>query len=337
MGGTPALLTLPSLPVRILALIALVSLGELAARAPRAADTLRASRAAARAPAPAPLALTGPLDDWRAHADLRAQTRDLGVGAFFLHPETPPAETFVSPPRAGGARRRGYGRVLAGRDAPMPVDVHVMYLSRSLDASAEKRAACRMTHAAMDLDLFRVASYFALTPPPETPEGTAVRARIAAENATHGDLFFFEAWIPDREISTKVWLEFAHHAARALATYVFKLDDDAVVMWDRFLPELLEHPTQGVFWFRQGTGRQGLYANGPYLFSLDVVRMIAGNADARTGGYEDDWRAQRVVGWLSRCGAPPQSRSRASREGRRAPPSAPRATSAGAPHPAGAQ
>lgn len=251
------------------------------------------------------LARTGPLKDWRAAIDLNTMTTEQIViersetpiyQSYYKHPEIPLAETYVSPRRNDGSLRRGYGRLLAGRDAPMPIDVMIFYLSRPTPLNKLKRDAIRLSHATIDTDTYRVGVYWAMTPPAEDVGGLATRALLADENATHGDLHFFDRTYPaDNDISGKVWTEYIHLAAAGLATFVFRLDDDVMVLWDVFLPEMMTKPTQGVYWYRQGSGKQGIYGNGPYLTSLDVVQALAIHPTMKEGGYDEDLQTGTIV------------------------------------------
>ena len=90
--------------------------------------------------------------------------------------------------------------------------------------------------------------------------------------------------IADSDMVKKVWHEMAFAAAAGEAQgwqpqFWAKFDDDVTVLWDRFLPVLKnEMPSKGLVWCNQGTGDgvqkggyDGMYCNGPYLLSIDVV------------------------------------------------------------------
>jgi hypothetical protein len=145
---------------------------------------------------------------------------------------------------------------------------------------------------------FRVSYYWLLTPPSDA----AALAAVLAENATHGDLAFASPAIEDGELTNKVWEEMVLAAALKQAPFWAKMDDDAVILWDRFLPTLYkEMPREGLVWCSQGSGHGGLYCTGPYLFSLDVVRRFAGDAGACCGGGNmDDWWFPNI-GWNNRA------------------------------------
>jgi hypothetical protein len=179
------------------------------------------------------------------------------------------------------------GGLFPGRFVPGPLDLVVCYLSRAREKNAARRAMLRQSLALLDTATYRVAYYWLLTPPTDA----AVLAALLAENATHGDLAFASATIEDGELTGKVWAEMRHAAALKQAPFWAKMDDDAAILWDRFLPTLYkEMPRQGLVWCSQGSGQGGLYCTGPYLFSMDVVQRFASDEGACCGGGSiDDW------------------------------------------------
>jgi hypothetical protein len=68
------------------------------------------------------------------------------------------------------------------------------------------------------------------------------------------------------------------------------------------LPTLYaEMPREGLVWCGQGTGHAGIYCNGPYLYSMDVVARLAADQGACCGGGRiDDWWFPNI-GWNSRA------------------------------------
>jgi hypothetical protein len=260
---------------------------------------------------------TGPLVDWRDGADTTETVPGFEAGnrgdkyapvesnddcfskkcgaRFFRYPDEPAAESFVSPLRPDGTRRRGYGRLLPGRSPEMPVDLTMIILSVCTELGAEKRAALRMLFPQIDTDLYRVSYYWGMSSEcfnhwlDHTHNETTAQL-IRQENATYGDIWYFPDEIPNNELSSKMHHEYKYHVARRRTTYFFKVDDDIVVIWKTFMEALYAMPRQGVAWFRQGTGRQGIYANGPYLVSLDVAAQVAADDRISGGRYDDDWR-----------------------------------------------
>ena len=190
------------------------------------------------------------------------------------------------------------GGLFPGRFVPGPLDLVVCYLSRAQPKNAARRAMLRRSMALLDTATYRVAYYWVLTPPTDA----AALALVLAENATHGDIAFAAPQIPDGELTNKVWLEMRHATALKQAPFWAKMDDDAVILWDRFLPTLYkEMPREGLVWCSQGSGHGGLYCTGPYLFSLDVVGRFADDQGACCGGGNiDDWWFPNI-GWNNRA------------------------------------
>ena len=216
--------------------------------------------------------------------------------SFFKYPETSRAETFVSPPRSDGTRHRGYGRLLKGRHAEMPVDVHIMMFSVCSPLGAIKRLAIRHAMALIDVETYRVAYYWIMNDEcvnsyEDWTFNQTVKDLFYAENRTYGDMHAVPRHFRNPDLLGKIQHEWKYHAAAKQATHLFKLDDDIIVIWDVLLRELVyEKPPQGVAWFREGTGRQGIYANGPYLVSLDVATKVAANTFVNVANaYDDDW------------------------------------------------
>ena len=94
--------------------------------------------------------------------------------------------------------------------------------------------------------------------------------------------------IRERDMLRKVWHEMVRlgeevNAGGPLPSFWAKFDDDAIVLWDKFFPILSrDMPTKELVWCAQGTGAfaadggySGMYCNGPYLLSTDVVLKIA--------------------------------------------------------------
>ena len=198
---------------------------------------------------------------------------------------------------------RGQGRgFLPGRHVPGALDLQVLFLSRPTPTGAQRRAVVRSTFALLDAATYTVAYYWALTPPTDA----ATLAAILAENATHGDIAWCNAALHDEELTNKIHDEMKAGAARGAeaggAPFWVKLDDDVLVLWERFLPTLYaEMPREGLVWCGQGTGHAGIYCNGPYLYSMDVVARLAADQGACCGGGRiDDWWFPNI-GWNSRA------------------------------------
>jgi hypothetical protein len=309
-GPSPA----PLLPLYILALLALLALlslglvlstlaslqmqsrelsssfGAAAAAAPGPAPPPPAAAAAAAAPAPAAAALpAAAAPQPSASASPPCFKPDRKAKDCYRHDPSllreyqAPAFTNLSALPSFGLG----GGLFAGRHVPGPLDLVVCYLSRAQPKNAARRAMLRRSLALLDVATFRVAYYWVLTPPKEA----GALAAVLAENATHGDLHFASPLIDDGELANKVWDEMRHAAALAQAPFWAKMDDDAVILWDRFLPALYrEMPREGLVWCSQGSGHGGLYCTGPYLFSMDVVKRFASDEGACCGGGNiDDW------------------------------------------------
>jgi len=141
----------------------------------------------------------------------------------------------------------------------------------------------------LDTTIFRVGYYWLMTPPTDP----ALLAEVMEENATFGDIAFAvpETVLPDGELTNKVWNEMRVGWSQKQAPFWAKMDDDAVILWDRFLPTLYkEMPREGLCWCSQGSGQGGIYCTGPYLFSMDVVGRLAEDVGACCGGGNiDDW------------------------------------------------
>jgi hypothetical protein len=185
---------------------------------------------------------------------------------------------------------------------PGALDLQVLFLSRPTPTGAQRRAVVRSTFALLDAATYTVAYYWALTPPTDA----ATLAVVLAENATHGDIAWCNAALHDEELTNKIHDEMKAGAARGAepggAPFWVKLDDDVLVLWERFLPTLYaEMPREGLVWCGQGTGHAGIYCNGPYLYSMDVVARLAADQGACCGGGRiDDWWFPNI-GWNSRA------------------------------------
>ena len=179
------------------------------------------------------------------------------------------------------------GGLFPGRFVPGPLDLIVCYLSRAREKNAARRAMLRRSFALLDTSTFRVSYYWLLSP----PQDADALEDVLKENATWGDIAFTTAALPDGELTNKVWLEMGVAASLQQAPFWAKMDDDAVILWDRFLPTLYsEMPREGLVWCSQGSGQGGLYCTGPYLFSIDVVKRFAADPGACCGGGNiDDW------------------------------------------------
>lgn len=201
--------------------------------------------------------------------------------------------------------------VYKGRHPPCPVQLHVLTPSRAQPNNAERRSTIRYNLArTFDAARYSLAYYFLVTFNGDPGAWEA----ILAENATHGDIFLapFDRTQPpgsppqlieDRDMVKKVWHEMAFAAEAGAARgwqprFWAKLDDDVTVLWDRFMPALeREMPDRGLVWCSQGSGAwaerggyKGLYCNGPYLLSIDVVNKIASDVEQASvaGLYAQD-------------------------------------------------
>ena len=174
--------------------------------------------------------------------------------------------------------------------------LHAVIPSRAgSDNNARRRATIRYNMGkALNPALDSLCYYFLVShPPPQNPQAVAA---LEAENATHGDIFYvpldstkaYAETIYERDMVKKVWHEMAGLAAGVRAAgfqpaYWAKFDDDVIVLWDRFFPVLRrDMPAEQLVWCAQGTGDfaqaggySGMYCNGPYLLSTDVVLKIA--------------------------------------------------------------
>ena len=190
-----------------------------------------------------------------------------------------------------------------GRFPPCPSLLQVLIPSRAQPSNIPRREIIRYNlQRSFDASRFSLAYYFLVSfnGDPGAWEG------LLAENATHGDIFLAPLdrtkatpeLISDRDMVKKVWHEMADATAAGAARgwqprFWAKFDDDVTVLWDRFLPVLeKDMPREGLLWCAQGTGAyagnggySGLYCNGPYLLSIDVVNKIA--SDARQASVED--------------------------------------------------
>ena len=190
--------------------------------------------------------------------------------------------------------------VYKGRHPPCPVQLHVLTPSRAQSNNAERRSTIRYNlQRSFDATRYSLAYYFLVT----FNGAPGAWEAILAENATHGDIFLapFDRTQPsgsppqlieDKDMVKKVWHEMAFAAEAGAARgwqprFWAKLDDDVTVLWDRFMPALEnEMPDRELVWCSQGTGAwaerggyKGLYCNGPYLLSIDVVNKIAGDVE----------------------------------------------------------
>lgn len=190
------------------------------------------------------------------------------------------------------------GGMFAGRFVAGPLDLVACYLSRAQPKNKRRREMLRRSFSLLDTAHFRVAYYWLLTPPTDP----AALAEVLEENATHGDIAWASPSVPDGELTNKVWQEMGVAFSLKQSPFWVKMDDDAVILWDRFLPVLYkEMPREGLVWCSQGSGQGGLYCTGPYLFSMDVVGRFANDPGACCGGGNlDDWWFPNI-GWNNRA------------------------------------
>jgi len=190
------------------------------------------------------------------------------------------------------------GGLFPGRYVAGPLDLVACYLSRAQPKNKQRRDMLRRSFSLLDTAHFRVAYYWLLTPPTDT----AALAEVLEENATFGDIVWASTSIPDGELTNKVWMEMNVAFSLKQAPFWVKMDDDGVILWDRFMPVLYkEMPREGLVWCSQGSGQGGLYCTGPYLFSMDVVGRFAEDRGACCGGGNiDDWWFPNI-GWNNRA------------------------------------
>ncbi len=292
----------PGLPSQRAALIVLggallLAFALLILRAPQALPHAPGLKAVVFAPAEA--ALPSSLSAAPAAAPPPARRSPLAAG-LPAYPRRTGKEHAVNASRLPS---RGQGRgFLPGRHVPGDLDLQVLFLSRPTPTGAQRRAVVRSTFALLDAATFTVAYYWALTPPADA----GALAEVLAENATHGDIAWSNPALHDEELTNKIHDEMRVGAARGAAAggapFWVKLDDDVLVLWERFLPTLYaEMPREGLVWCGQGTGHPGIYCNGPYLYSMDVVARLAADQGACCGGGRiDDWWFPNI-GWNSRA------------------------------------
>ena len=106
------------------------------------------------------------------------------------------------------------GGFFPGRYVTGPIDLAVMYLSRAKLKNYHRRAALRKTFSLLDKSTYRVAYWWAMTP----PEGAEDLKAILAENATYGDIAFSIPTLPDGELTNKVWFEMVYSRGLPRAT-----------------------------------------------------------------------------------------------------------------------
>jgi hypothetical protein len=227
------------------------------------------------------------------HASLGSQgaaPRSAGTSAAAAVRADSAAGDPLFPPRKGRTplinasklpSRGAGGGFLPGRHVGGPLDLQIVYLSRATQEGGARRASIRRTFSLLDASVYRVAYYWVLTPPADKEALEALRA----ENSTYGDIAWANPALQDPELTTKVWDEMRVGAAAPNAPpFWVKLDDDVLVLWERFMPVLyMEMPQEGLVWCSQGVGHQGIYCNGPYLWSMDVVRRLASDVGACCG------------------------------------------------------
>lgn len=202
-----------------------------------------------------------------------ARRVDPSVGRAW-RPPAAPVDPSLLPSRGRGGLLPGRPSLAAAGAAAPALDLLVVSLTRPLLRNAARRVGVREALAALlDATTYRVAFYWLMTEPTDT----RVLVEVLAENATHGDIVFAPQSTADADLSRKVWDEMRHAARCGFggSPFFLKLDDDAAVLWDRFLPTLYaEMPRSGLVWCSQGSAA-GVYCVGPYLMSADVVKALA--------------------------------------------------------------
>lgn len=246
----------------------------------------------------------------------RIDVGDYRTSAGSIPPLAAPAAAALAPllpadPSGPASAPRCRPGVYKGRHPPCPVQLHVLTPSCAQSNNAERRRTIRYNlQRSFDAARYSLAYYFLVTFSGDPGAWEA----ILAENATHGDIFVapFDRTQPpgsppqlirEKDMVKKVWHEMAFAAEAGAARgwqprFWAKLDDDVTVLWDRFMPALeKEMPDRGLVWCSQGTGAwaerggyKGLYCNGPYLLSIDVVNKVASDVGQASvaGLYAED-------------------------------------------------
>jgi hypothetical protein len=234
-----------------------------------------------------------------------------------LGPAAVPAAVPAAPAPSGAAAAPCAPGVYPGRLPQCASQLHAVIPSRATHNNAIRRATIRYNMAkSLDASRYSLSYYFLLSrvplppaPPADAPReaheaaafAAAMTAAVEAENATHHDMFYvpldrtkaYPETIYERDMVKKVWhemvglLEAVNASAAQASTWWAKFDDDAIVLWDRFFPALAgAMPSKELVWCAQGSGEfaqaggySGMYCNGPYLLSTDVVLKIAADPE----------------------------------------------------------
>jgi len=205
--------------------------------------------------------------------------------------------------RSSSPNEKSSGFIFKGRYPMAKVDLLALLPSRITDGGFSRRESHRRFLSLVDTTRFRLGYYFLLS---SRGKSESELVNIYAENKTWGDLLFANDELEDYNMVGKVWTELnglvSHYKRSGVKEPSFwaKFDDDAVVLWDRFVPALLTMPHKELVWCNQGSGAlaqdggfSGMFCNGPYLFSWDVARHIGSDLEQRKTSVPYDMEAPR--------------------------------------------
>ena len=155
-----------------------------------------------------------------------------------------------------------------------PLDLFSIYLSQPGDVARGLRSALRHTSLSLiNSSQFAVGYCFMLSPP-EAGNATE-HALLAAEQAAHSDVLFFDAAIATRDLARKVHQALGNFSRlpQPPPRFLAKLDDDSMLRYDHALPELRAQPsTVRLYWGRNAWSTTYL---SNYIMSSEVAATLS--------------------------------------------------------------